>query len=110
VVVVARVWAPAEAILVEASGQFFVRPDNGVFAFILVGAEAQSSAAITNAKYFCSRSARRSTDATSLRRLPPTWRNRVQPTRFGKLVAGLPAAALAQTGAHRKAAAGQVAS
>lgn len=38
-------------ILVEAAGQFFVGPDNGVFAFLLSG-EKHKVRAITNAKYF----------------------------------------------------------
>ncbi len=38
-------------ILVEAAGQFFVGPDNGVFAFVLSG-EKHKVRAITNAKYF----------------------------------------------------------
>src|SRR6266550_7898919 len=38
-------------ILVEAAGQFFVGPDNGVFAFIL-SEQKQKVRAITNAKYF----------------------------------------------------------
>jgi S-adenosyl-L-methionine hydrolase (adenosine-forming) len=38
-------------ILVEAAGQFFVGPDNGVFAFIL-SSEKHKVRAVTNAKYF----------------------------------------------------------
>ena len=38
-------------ILVEASGQFFVGPDNGVFAFVLSD-EKHKVRAVTNAKYF----------------------------------------------------------
>jgi hypothetical protein len=38
-------------ILVEAGGQFFVGPDNGVFAFILAG-EKHKVRAVSNAKYF----------------------------------------------------------
>ncbi len=38
-------------ILVEAGGQYFVGPDNGVFAFILSG-EKQKVRAISNTKYF----------------------------------------------------------
>ena len=38
-------------ILVEAAGQFFVGPDNGIFAFILVE-EKHRVRAISNAKYF----------------------------------------------------------
>ena len=39
------------AILVEAGGQFFVGPDNGIFAYILAG-EKHKVRDVSNAKYF----------------------------------------------------------
>jgi hypothetical protein len=51
VVVDPGVGTSRRAILVEAAGQLFVGPDNGVFAFIL-SAEKHKVRAVTNTKYF----------------------------------------------------------
>jgi S-adenosylmethionine hydrolase len=51
VVVDPGVGTQRRAILVEAGGQFFVGPDNGVFAFVLAG-EKHKVRAVSNTKYF----------------------------------------------------------
>ena len=72
-------------ILVEAAGQFFVGPDNGVFAFILSEQKAKVRA-VTNAKYYLSPLSQTFHGRDVFAPVAAHVASGVAPARFGKLV------------------------
>src|SRR5258706_160692 len=73
-------------ILVEAAGQFFVGPDNGVFAFIL-SEQKHKVRAIANAKYFLQPVSQTFHGRDVFAPVAAHLAKGVPPARFGKLVA-----------------------
>ena len=70
-------------IVIEAAGQFFVGPDNGVFAFVL-SAEKHKVRAVTNAKYFLQPVSRTFHGRDVFAPVAAHLANRVSPAKMGK--------------------------